>query len=169
MLAVTRIGRALPEARFIHLIRDGRDVALSQTARAINEQPPPAEQAARWVKRINKSREQAEKLGGERYIEARYEDLVRDPEPVLRRVCEFVELDWDERMLSYHERAAKRLQEMAGELRGRGQPRQAGGGLPDREPRADNEAAGPEQARQVAAGDVAGGSGCLQRSRRASC
>ena len=121
MLAVNRIGRALAEARFIHLIRDGRDVALSQTARALNEQPPPAEQAERWVKRIRKSRAQAEKLGGDRYIEARYEDLVRDPEPVLRRVCEFIELDWDERMLTYHERAADRLQEMAGELRQEGE------------------------------------------------
>ena len=30
MLSVQRIGRTLPESRFIHLIRDGRDVALSQ-------------------------------------------------------------------------------------------------------------------------------------------
>ncbi len=30
MLAIQRIGRTLPESRFIHLIRDGRDVALSQ-------------------------------------------------------------------------------------------------------------------------------------------
>lgn len=120
MLSQTRIGRVLPEAKFIHLIRDGRDVALSQTARAINEQPPPADQAARWVKRIKKARTQAEKLGGERYIEARYEDLVRDPEPTLRRICEFVELEWDPGMLSYHERAAERLQEMAGELRAEG-------------------------------------------------
>jgi hypothetical protein len=117
MLSVTRIGRSLPEVRFIHLIRDGRDVALSQSARALNEQPPRAEQAARWVKRIHKSREQAEKLGGDRYIEARYEDLVRDPEPQLRRICEFVELDFDPAMLTYYERAAERLSEMAGALR----------------------------------------------------
>jgi hypothetical protein len=120
MLSVTRIGRALPEARFVHLIRDGRDVALSQTARAINEQPPPPEQAARWVKRITKSREQAAKLGGDRYIETRYEDLVRDPEPALRRICGFVELPWDAAMLTYYERAAERLSEMAGALRQEG-------------------------------------------------
>lgn len=120
MLSVRRIGRTLPESRFIHLIRDGRDVALSQSARAINEQPPPAEQAARWVKRIKKSREQSEALKGPRYIEARYEDLVRDPEPTLRRVCEFIELDFDPAMLTYYERAAERLQEMGGELRGEG-------------------------------------------------
>ncbi len=120
MLSVQRIGRTLPESRFIHLIRDGRDVALSQSARALNEQPPPAEQAAKWVKRIRKSREQAASLKGPRYVEARYEDLVRDPEATLRRICEFVELPWDEGMLSYHERAAERLAEMAGELRAEG-------------------------------------------------
>lgn len=121
MLSVQRIGRTLPESRFIHLIRDGRDVALSQRARAINEQPPPAEQAGRWVKRIQKSREQAQSLKGARYVEARYEDLVREPEPTLRRVCEFIDLPWDPGVLSYHERAADRLAEMAGELRAEGQ------------------------------------------------
>lgn len=121
MLSITRIGRALPEAKFIHLIRDGRDVALSQTARAINEQPESAEQAGRWVKRIGKSREQAHKLGGDRYIEARYEDLVREPEPVLRRICEFIELEFDPAMLTYYERAGERLQEMAGALRQEGE------------------------------------------------
>ena len=120
MLSVQRIGRTLPEARFIHLIRDGRDVALSQSARALNDQPPAAEQAKRWVKRIGKAREQAEALGGARYVEARYEDLVRDPEPTLRRICKLCELDWDPGMLSYHERAASRLEEMAGELRAEG-------------------------------------------------
>jgi hypothetical protein len=120
MLSVQRIGRTLPESRFIHLIRDGRDVALSQRDRALNEQPPPAEQAARWVKRIGKSREQAAALKGARYVEARYEDLVRDPETTLRRICEFIDLPWDPAVLSYHERAAERLAEMAGSLRAEG-------------------------------------------------
>ncbi len=166
MLSVTRIGRALPEARFVHLIRDGRDVALSQTARAINEQPPPAEQAAKWVKRIGKSREQAAKLGGERYIEARYEDLVRDPEPTLRRICDFVALDFDPAMLTYYERAADRLAEMSGALRAEGRPRRAGRRLPRRQPQADDPAARSEQARQVAPRDEPGGSGCLRGGRR---
>ena len=120
MLSIQRIGRTLPESRFIHLIRDGRDVALSQSARALNEQPPPAEQAARWVKRIGKAREQAAALKGPRYVEARYEDLVRDPETTLRRICEFIDLPWDDAVLDYHERAAERLTEMAGTLRAEG-------------------------------------------------
>jgi hypothetical protein len=120
MLSVQRIGRTLPESRFIHLIRDGRDVSLSQRARALNEQPPPPEQAARWVKRIRKSRDQAMTLKGARYVEARYEDLVREPEETLRRICSFIDLPWDPAMLTYHERSAERLEEMAGELRAAG-------------------------------------------------
>jgi hypothetical protein len=120
MLSIQRIGRTLPEARFVHLIRDGRDVALSQSERALNQQPPPPEQAARWVKRIGKAREQAATLKGPRYVEARYEDLVREPETTLRRICAFVELPWDEAMLTYHERSAERLAEMAGSLRAEG-------------------------------------------------
>jgi hypothetical protein len=120
MLSIQRIGRTLPESRFIHLIRDGRDVALSQSARALNEQPPPAEQAARWIKRIGKAREQAAALKGPRYVEARYEDLVREPETTLRRICEFIDLPWDDAVLDYHERAAERLTEMAGTLRAEG-------------------------------------------------
>ena len=43
-------------------------------------------------------------LGEGRYLECRYEDLVADPEAHLRRVCEFLELRFDDAMLRYHER-----------------------------------------------------------------
>ena len=49
-----RIKRVLPEARFIHVIRDGRDVTLSNNKRMIergHREPVPAERsAARWRK-----------------------------------------------------------------------------------------------------------------------
>ncbi len=45
------------------------------------------------------------RLGPERYHELRYEELVADPERILRELCAFVELPYDERMLRYHEQA----------------------------------------------------------------
>lgn len=42
-------------------------------------------------------------LGPVRYREIRYEDLAADPEPILRSVCDFVELDFHPRMLRYYE------------------------------------------------------------------
>jgi hypothetical protein len=66
------------------------------------------------VVRIRKARELASRLTG--YLELRYEDLVTDPEPALRKACELIELDYDPAMLEYHRNAQQRLQEMAGEL-----------------------------------------------------
>jgi hypothetical protein len=110
---MVQIQGALPEARFVHLIRDGRDVALSAMDRA--KKPITATQVAkRWKRRITKARRQRRKL--RHYIEVRYEDLVLDTEPTLRKVADFLELPWDTAMLDYHERASERLEEMAREL-----------------------------------------------------
>ena len=101
-----RIGSVLPEARFIHLIRDGRDVALSLTEVEWGPESIP-EAAEKWKEWIAKARRQAKRV--DHYLEVRYEDLVTDPEPTLRRVCEFVELEFSEDMLTYHERASERM------------------------------------------------------------
>jgi len=45
------------------------------------------------------------------YGEVLYEDLVARPEPVLRRLCEFLELPWSNQLLNHQERAPKRLEE----------------------------------------------------------
>jgi hypothetical protein len=104
-----RINRTLPEARFIHIIRDGRDVALSLRDR---EAGLSTEQVARrWRHRINRTRRAAKHVPD--YLEVRYEDLVAEPEATLRRVCDHIELEWSPTMLSYHQRAAERLQEIS--------------------------------------------------------
>jgi hypothetical protein len=108
------IQRFLPEARFIHLIRDGRDAALSRAKRVLTDPTPMDKVAERWKGRILRAREQAERLN--HYLELRYEDLVREPEATLRRLCEFIDLPFDPTMLRYYERAEDRLQEMARDL-----------------------------------------------------
>ncbi|MGI9019797.1 MAG: sulfotransferase family protein [Solirubrobacterales bacterium] len=113
-LHVSRIGALMPEAHFVHLIRDGRDVRLSQMRRGMNH-PTPAKHARRWKRRIQTARRQGTELG--RYMELRYESLIDDPEPELRRICEFVALDFDPGMLSYHESARERLGEIDRDLR----------------------------------------------------
>lgn len=100
------IQEALPEARFIHLIRDGRAVALS--IKDLWFGPDTIEGCAEfWVERIDEARELARRI--DHYIEVRYEDLVRDPEPQLRRIAEFCELPWDERMVRYYEHVDERI------------------------------------------------------------
>jgi hypothetical protein len=103
------IQKALPEARFVHVIRDGRDVALSVLDRTVRDYTA-ADVARRWQRKIEKARTMAPKL--RHYMEIRYEDLILDTEPTLRRICEHIELDFDPAMLDYHERAGERLKEM---------------------------------------------------------
>src|SRR6266511_504268 len=108
-----RIEWVLPEARFIHLIRDGRDVALSVLP--MNWGPQSITEAAElWVERVTIAREQGALV--DHYMELKYEDLVTETEPALRRVADFLELPWDPAMLDYHERAEERLREKARDL-----------------------------------------------------
>jgi hypothetical protein len=111
--SMRKIERALPEARFVHVIRDGRDVALSIRDRAIKEHPIDRI-AERWVRRITRARQQAKRLA--HYKEIRYEGLILDTENTLREVLDFYELPWDDAVLDYHQRSAERLEEMKREL-----------------------------------------------------
>ncbi len=111
---MVEISEALPEARFVHLIRDGRDVAVSRARRAMSAASTPQAAARKWRDRILAARDQGARVP--HYMELRYEDLVLDTEPTLQRVCEFIELDWDPCLLSYYERAGQRLQEVARDL-----------------------------------------------------
>jgi hypothetical protein len=108
-----RIEWVLPEARFIHLIRDGRDVALSVLP--MNWGPSTITEAAElWVERVTLARENGRTVS--HYMEIKYEDLISETEPILRDVAGFLELPWDNAMLDYHERAEERLKEKARDL-----------------------------------------------------
>jgi hypothetical protein len=111
----------IPEARFIHMIRDGRDAALSRFKRILKDPPPMETVAERWVRKVEGARADG---AGLNYIEVQYEALVRDTEVELRRISEFLELPWDDAMLRYYERAEERLSEMHRDLPGaEGKPR----------------------------------------------
>jgi len=98
----------LPEARFIHMIRDGRDVALS--LREVWFGPETLEESARaWVWTIAKARSQRPNL--RHYLEIRYEVLLRRPEETLQRICAFLDLPWTPALLLYHRNATQRLTE----------------------------------------------------------
>lgn len=107
---IRRISKVLPEARFIHLIRDGRDVANSRVNTLALKPVPIEDVADRWQRRLTKARRQGAKV--DHYLELRYERLVAEPEATLRQICEFIELPWDEAMLSYHEHSGERLAEL---------------------------------------------------------
>jgi Sulfotransferase family len=102
----------LPEAHFVHIIRDGRDVALSlnEAWRTSGRVKPIQEAAHWWMAKLSKARHQASELSF--YLEIRYEDLVLESEATLRRICDFIDLPWNPLMLEYYKTAEERLAEL---------------------------------------------------------
>lgn len=97
----------LPEAHFVHIIRDGRDVALSLRSMPFSPGPDIPTLASYWGKLVQRTR-----IAGQHchaYMEIRYEALVQDPAVVLQSICGFLKLDFDPAMLRYWERTAERL------------------------------------------------------------
>jgi hypothetical protein len=93
--------RLFPDALFVHIIRDGRDVARSVMKLAWG--PKDVVSAAEWWNdHVWVARRMGAILGEDRYLEVRYEALVTDPEHELRRVCAFLGEDYAPEMLAYH-------------------------------------------------------------------
>lgn len=93
-----------PRARFVHLIRDGRDVALSYLDQPLGPKSVP-DAAQLWRRRVSIGRKNGAALGPSRYAEVRYEDIVADPEARIGELCSFLDLSFDPAMLDSHERS----------------------------------------------------------------
>ena len=117
---------AFHEAHFVHLIRDGRDVAAS-----LQGMPFAPEGGIGAIGRAWRDGVAAARRSGARvphYLEVHYERLVTEPEGVLREICDFIDLKFDDWMLRAHERAEERLAEIRGVTITGGRARLADGG-----------------------------------------
>jgi hypothetical protein len=108
-LEMDAIRRVLPEARFVHLIRDGRDAALSLRKMWFSPGWEIETQAAYWRQCVLAARRAG--LDRPDYLEVRYEDLIANTRDTLQRICAFIDLPYDGAMESYHLRARQRLGE----------------------------------------------------------
>jgi hypothetical protein len=95
-----RIKRDFPAARFIHIIRDPRDVALSLDKKGWSRPLPWDKRnsllaaAVYWEWIVGKARRNGERLGGD-YVETHYEDLVQTPAIELAKIGLFLGCDLD--------------------------------------------------------------------------
>lgn len=101
-----------PAARVLHIVRDVRDHCVS-----IHEAwgKDRLRAAQRWTDGVLAARRAGQPLGA-RYMELRYEDLLRDPEARLRQVCTFVGLEFVPRMTTL-ERPSENLGRASGSIR----------------------------------------------------
>ena len=89
------LSEAFPSAKFIHIIRDGRDCAASCLRRWGTH---PVGASVRWREAMQAGRMAAETLPG-RFLEVVYEEITVNPQDALRKICEFLGVAFDSAVL----------------------------------------------------------------------
>jgi len=95
VFCIEQILEFFPDGKFVHVIRDGRDVVLSLTgSRSFNLHAA----IIRWLLAVGAG---IRHRGHPRYYEIKYEDIVLNTEPTLRGLMEFLDEEYDPAMLDF--------------------------------------------------------------------
>ena len=97
---VPALAAMFDDAKFIHLIRDGRDVAKSFQRQGWYG-PWMHGYVREWLRAVELDRKLSNTSLNERILRVRYEDLVLQPEATLRRICAFIGEKFEDRMLMW--------------------------------------------------------------------
>ena len=102
-----------PDARLVHLLRDGRDVCLSMLSWpkaskaagrfAMFNENPVATTALWWDWQVRLGLEGGRSIGTDRYYQMRYEELVEQPADECKALCSFMDLPYDEALMRFNE------------------------------------------------------------------
>ncbi len=90
------LSTVFPQAKFIHIYRDGRDVAQSMHRRW---RLKPERTIYRWRRTIEAARAEAAGLPDNHYFEVAYEQVTNEPEASLAAICDFLDLPFDPKVL----------------------------------------------------------------------
>lgn len=112
------IDAMLPEARFIHVIRDPRDTVLSWQKTWFAPSRDPGVLGAGWRHHVETGRQGGTAVA--HYVETRYEDLVRSPQRELRRLCQYLELEYSPAMENPSRQGAARIARLNGRMHASG-------------------------------------------------
>jgi len=100
-----QILQGFPEARFLHVVRDGRDVSLSWIEAPFG--PKNLFYAAqRWREYLAWVAELRAAVPAGQLVDVHYAELLAEPERTLERICEFLGEPFDPAMLEYYREAA---------------------------------------------------------------
>jgi hypothetical protein len=102
------LAKLFGDARFVHIVRDGRNVALSYADVPFGPKTV-ARAAALWAGRVSAGMAAGRALGRDRYLEVFYEEFVSDPEPQLKAICDFIQAPFEPQMLDYRDRSREEV------------------------------------------------------------
>ena len=89
-----------PKAKFLQVVRDGRDVALSHETYKYGLSTT-TEVADHWARDLHTSMKMGRMIGPKRYKVIHYEKLVTEPEATLKDICVFFGVEYSDQMLNY--------------------------------------------------------------------
>jgi hypothetical protein len=118
---VPEIAADFPGARFIHLVRDGRDVAVEQLRSAFGPRSVYAA-AVLWRQTMAAGLGARAEVAVERWLDVRYETLVAEPESELRRILGFLGEDFDPDVLRHQDSEIARRRAETRDHRPLGEP-----------------------------------------------
>jgi hypothetical protein len=102
-----------PNAQFVHIVRDGRDVFCSYQNVPFLSSKDVIEVAFEWLYNVTTLQRD---LAATNYIEVKYEDVVQSPEQEMQRVCELLGESYSEKMLNFAKENRERHLEPARKL-----------------------------------------------------
>jgi hypothetical protein len=99
---VPQLAELYPDAKFIHLVRDGRDVAMSMIDARWDFRCYKPDFV--WTSRLHMREVYRSAPFADRIFDVKYEDLVADLEATVRRICAFLGEEFEPQMLGFAER-----------------------------------------------------------------
>lgn len=107
-----RLSRVFPEARYLHIVRDGRACVASSLKAGFFDRDH-LHAALAWQFNVRS----ANRLGGQlddpsRFLEIRYEDLIAQPGPTVAAICEFLGVTLEPALLAHSEQIGSRIPEI---------------------------------------------------------
>jgi hypothetical protein len=99
---MAEIKSAYPDAQFIHILRDGRDVAIDLSDSILWPNTLYAS-ALMWKDFVQAIEDSAKELDSDSYHVVRYAELCAQPQTVLRRICEFLGEEFRDEIIAHHE------------------------------------------------------------------
>ncbi len=94
--SLPQLAMIFPNARFIHLVRDGRAVAKSIRDRAYSDLYISMNE---WKREIVRAKILREMLDEDKFMEIRYEDILRNPKDSFEGICDFLNIPFEPTML----------------------------------------------------------------------
>ena len=97
---IDKLNSLFPEAKFILIVRDVRDIVISRQKKWGKNL---LLGSSKWSQRMQRGLTNLQSLPKERYLILTYENLLKDLEGSLDKICTFLEVEYQQEMLNFHQ------------------------------------------------------------------